>query len=349
MANQIRILQSGLLTTVQDKGRYGYMQFGMTPAGAMDIFSMNMANLLVGNDPLEAVLETTYLGPQIEFDCDETIAITGAASVVTRNGEPLPLWQSIDIQAGDILKMAPASEGMRSYIAFSRGLDVPVIMGSKSTHLRGKLGGVEGRKLQPGDVIPLGETKKESPRLAVSEENRPAYGKEFTLRVVLGPQDDYFTKEGVETFLSGEYTITQEADRMGYRLDGPPVKHKEGPDIISDGIAHGTVQVPGNGLPIILLSDRGTTGGYTKIATVIAQDLCTLAQMAPGSKIRFTSITADEANVLYRDFFGNLEGLLSPVEEPKASPPAEEVEDDFREYEVESEGRKYKIRMKRIK
>lgn len=344
---KVKIVSSGPLSTIQDRGRYGYMQFGLMPAGAMDEWSMRLANLLVGNDPNEAVIESAYLGPTLEFDCDETVAVTGAKTKVTLNGIDVPMWQSLKVKPGDVLKLAPVTAGLYNYIAFGRTIDVPVIMGSKSTYLRGKLGGLDGRKLQKDDLIPLGETPSTALARQVPAEKQPEFQQERTLRVVLGPQDHAFTEEGLDKFLSEEYTITQEADRMGYRLDGAVISHKVGPDVISDGIAHGTVQVPGNGLPIILLSDRGTTGGYTKIATVLASDICALVQMTPGSRVRFQAVTAEEANQIYREAFGDLDSLLSDIPEV-VEEAVTSVDDGFTSYQVMHEGREYIIRVKKL-
>lgn len=354
----IKLLQSGPLTTIQDKGRYGYMQYGMMPAGAMDELSMYLANLLVGNQADEAVIEAAYLGPTILFETDEVIAITGGRCEITLNDLQVPMGRSISVKAGDVLKLSPVTQGLYVYLAFSRGLDVPVIMGSKSTYMRGKLGGLEGRKLRNGDIISLGETKRDDPKLMLDPYHLPEFKTKRIMRVVLGPQADHFTDEGVTNFLSQDYTITAEADRMGYRLEGEPIAHKTRPDIISDGIAHGTVQVPGNGLPIILLSDRGTTGGYTKIATVIAPDICSLVQMPPGSVINFDAISVEEANAIYREVFGDLPKYLVPIEDEvpqQAVLPAIEklVEDaesqsSYTAYQVELDGREYIVRIKKL-
>ena len=309
--NRIRIIKPGLLTTVQDRGRLGYQQFGVTVAGAMDNYSFRVANLLVENDENEAVLETTFMGPEIEFDCDEVIAITGADMKPKLNGEPVELWTSIPVAKGDKLSFSSVTNGLRCYIAFSRGINVPEIMGSKSTYLRGKLGGFEGRKLEKGDELPLGEKNLASTGSYAPKKYIPIYEKEYTLRVVLGPQDDYFTDEGIETFLNSTYKITSEADRMGYRLDGPVIAHKDGADIISDGIVYGSVQVPGGGLPIILMSDRGTTGGYTKIATVLTPDLSILAQMGPGSSVKFKKVSVHEAHEIYKEYENRISELKS--------------------------------------
>ena len=307
--NRIRIIKPGLLTTVQDRGRWGYQQFGVTVAGAMDNYALRVANLLVGNNENEAVLKTTFMGPEIEFDCDEVVAITGADMKPKLNNEPIEMWTSIPVSKGDKLSLSSATSGLRGYIAFGRGINVPEIMGSKSTYLRGKLGGYEGRKLIDGDEIPLGEKNISSTGSYVPKKYIPIYEKEYTLRVVFGPQDDYFTDEGIEAFLNSTYKITSEADRMGYRLDGPIITHKNGADIISDGIAYGTIQVPGGGLPIILMSDRGTTGGYTKIATVVTPDLSILGQMGPGSSVKFQKVSVHEAQEIYKEYEGKISEL----------------------------------------
>lgn len=304
--NRIRFIKSGLFTTIQDKGRWGYQQFGMPVAGAMDNFSLRVANLLIGNDENEGVLETTFIGPEIEFDCEEIIAITGADMKPKINGEPISMWTSIPVEKGDKLSFSSAVSGLRGYIAFSRGIKVPELMGSKSTYIRGKLGGLEGRKISNGDELPLGEKKLSPTGSYIPNKLIPTYPKEYSLRVVLGPQDDYFTEDGIKTFLNSTYTISSEADRMGYRLDGPKIEHKNSADIISDGIVFGSVQVPGGGLPIVMMSDRGTTGGYTKIATVVSPDLSILAQMPPGTTLHFQKVDVYESHRIYKEEEGKI-------------------------------------------
>lgn len=299
--NKIYVKKAGLLTTIQDKGRWGYQQYGMSVAGAMDHFSMRVANLLVGNSEYEAVIEATFLGPEIVFECNEIIAITGADMSPKLNGDTIPMWSSILVEKGDVLSFSGVTKGLRSYISFSRVLDVPEIMGSKSTFLRGNLGGFEGRKLADGDSIPLGDTVLNTRGSYLPNKFIPNYVKEGNIRVVLGPQNDYFTEDAINTFLSSSYKITSEADRMGYRLDGPSVNHKDGADIISDGIVFGSIQVPGHGSPIIMMADRQTTGGYTKIATVITPDLGLLAQMGPDSTINFKEVSISESNEIYKE------------------------------------------------
>lgn len=300
--NWIKILNPGLLTTIQDNGRWGYQKFGMSVAGVMDDFATRIANILVGNDEYEAVLETTLLGVEILFNCDEVISITGSNMNPKINGNPVPMWTSLYVKSGDKLSSSGAVSGLRSYIAFSKGLDVPEIMGSKSTFTRGNLGGFEGRKLAKNDEIKLGE--KELPILGsyLPDLYKPIYKKDNTIRVVLGPQDDYFDEKAIEVFLNSVYTITSEADRMGYRLAGPKINHIDGADIVSDGVVFGSVQVPGHGSPIIMMADRQTTGGYTKIATVITPDLSKLAQMSPGTTMNFQMVTVEESHRIYKEY-----------------------------------------------
>ncbi len=303
---RIKIVKPGLFTTIQDRGRWRYQRFGIPVAGAMDDFATRVANILIGNNEYEAVLENTFLGPEIAFRCDEIISITGANMKPRINGEYVPMWTSLLVKAGDILSFSNAITGLRSYIAFSKGLDVPEIMGSKSTFTRGGLGGYKGRKLESGDEIKLGNRELSNLGSYLSSKFIPIYKKEESIRIIMGPQDDYFTEETKEGFLNSKYTITPESDRMGYRLDGPKIIHKNGADIVSDGIVFGSIQVPGHGSPIIMMADRATTGGYTKIATVITPDLHKLAQMSPGNSIDFRSISLEEAHEIYKEYENKL-------------------------------------------
>ena len=301
MAAGITILNPGLLTTVQDGGRIGYQAFGVSVSGVMDPRAMNIANILVGNDDNEAVLECTMMGPQIRFDVSNVIAVTGGDLGASIDGQPIPTYRAVKVQAGQTLRFTGLRGGCRAFIAFAGGLDIPLVMGSRSTYMKAKIGGLEGRKLQKDDVIGFRDPKETIHNFDIrgfTPEFVPR--KEYTLRVILGPQDDMFTEEGVKTFLTETYTVTPEFDRMGCRLDGPVIQHKESGDIISDGIAFGAVQVPSAGKPIIMLADRQTTGGYTKIANVITADFRLLAQMKAGDKVRFekTSIAAAQEALL---------------------------------------------------
>lgn len=295
----IAVLNPGLLTTVQDLGRTGYQQFGVPVAGAMDPRSAALANILAGNDQGEAVLECTMMGPQLRFDRANVIAITGGDLGPALDGKPVPNCQAVAVRAGQVLKFSAPRTGCRCFIAFAGGLDIPFVMGSRSTYMKAKIGGFQGRRLEKGDRIGFrapAETlpRMEDRRLTPEFVPKPVY----TLQVVLGPQDDAFTDSGIDTFLSGTYTVTPEFDRMGCRLDGPAIAHKNGGDIISDGIAFGAIQVPSSGQPIIMLADRQTTGGYTKIATVITADFRILAQLKAGDKVQFTRVSVEYAQGL---------------------------------------------------
>lgn len=300
----LRIVEPGLLTTVQDTGRYGYQRFGVPASGAVDLFALRAANLLAGNDEGAAGLELTVMGPTITFVDDTWIAITGADLGPRLDGSPIPAWTSVAVSPGAVLTFDGARDGMRTYIAVSGGIDVPVVMGSRSTYIKAAIGGHDGRALKASDVLSRGELRRSVP----PEGNRlpdnlapPFYGHSHQVRVVLGPQDAAFTSEAVKTFLSSEYAVSIQSDRMGYRMEGPAIEHVSGPDVISDGTPFGAVQVPGDGQPIILLSDRGTTGGYTKIATVISSDIGTLAQAMPGDGVRFAEVSVEEAHDVLRE------------------------------------------------
>lgn len=297
----ILIEHPGLFTTIQDAGRAGYQQYGFSPGGALDRRAMCMANLLVGNPPGEAVLEMTLLGAEITFKQDNIIAVTGGLCEPNRNGKPVPMYAALLFRAGDTLALGAAKEGCRIYMAFAGGLAVPEAMGSKSTQIKYALGGFYGRALKRGDEVPFAAPRTELPNMAKRLLPAPERAAGIqTLRVVLGPQDSAFTQEGLQTFLREEYAVTNESDRMGCRLDGPALAFKSGADIISDATALGSVQVPASGKPIILLCDRQTVGGYTKIATVISVDIPRIAQCKMGDKVRFESICVRAAQRLYR-------------------------------------------------
>ena len=292
----ITVLNPGLLTTVQDQGRIGYQQFGVSVSGVMDPRSASLANILVGNDEKEAVLECTMMGPHLQFNQANCIAITGGDLMPTLDGKPIPNYTAVKVEAGQVLKFTMPKTGCRAFIAFAGGLDIPEVMGSRSTYMKAKIGGVEGRKLAKDDVIGFRAPKAELKNMnfrSMASEFVPR--KEYTVRVVLGPQDDYFTDAGIQTFLSEVYSVTAEFDRMGCRLEGAVIQHKEGGDIISDGIAFGAIQVPSSGQPIIMLGDRQTTGGYTKIANVISADFRILAQLKQGDKVRFEKVSVKAA------------------------------------------------------
>ncbi|MBE5956329.1 MAG: biotin-dependent carboxyltransferase family protein [Lachnospiraceae bacterium] len=316
----IRVLKGGMLTTVQDLGRTGYQSQGFSVAGVMDVRSFKIANLLLDNPENEPVLEFTLIGPTLEFTSATIIAITGGDFQPTVNEEPVPMYTALYMNKGDILKFKSARTGSRGYIAFSSYLKVPVVMGSRCTNLKSKIGGFKGRKLQEGDYLNFRIKRRYLPfflsrKLELDDVNE--FEKDETvLRVVMGPQDDRFSKQGIETFLNSEYTVTSDFDRMGCRLEGPYIAPKESSDIISDGIAFGSIQVPSHGKPIILLADRQTTGGYAKIATVASVDIPKLVQRKTDHKIRFKPITVQEAQELYKKELKELDQMRKVIHKP---------------------------------
>ena len=313
----IRVLKGGLLTTVQDLGRNGYQSQGFSVSGVMDVRSFKIANLLLDNPENEAVLEFTLIGPTLEFTSETIIAITGGDFQPTINGEPAPMYQAILMKKGDILKLGSARTGSRGYIAFSSYLKIPTVMGSRCTNLKIGLGGFKGRKLEAGDYIYFRIKRRYLPFFLSRHLDLDEFDQEkVTLRVVMGPQDDRFTAQGIETFLSSEYTVTSDFDRMGCRLDGPFISSKSTSDIISDGIAFGSIQVPSHGKPIILLADRQTTGGYAKIATVASVDIPKLVQRKTDDKIRFKAISVEEAQALYLKEIQELDEMRRAIHKP---------------------------------
>lgn len=296
----IQVLQPGLLTTVQDQGRFGHQRIGMSPAGAMDLHSMRLANLLVDNDRDEAVLEMTMLGPRLQFARGCVFAVTGADMGARLDGEMVPWGCAVTAPAGSVLQFGAARSGCRAYLAVAGGFDVPVLYGSKSTLLRSSLGGFQGRKLQTGDLLPLA-----APRTEVANQSirrlppQPPFSRSITVRVIPGPQEDRFSQRGLDTFYHSTFTVTDKSDRMGCRLSGPKIEHSGDPNIISDGIPLGAVQVPGSGEPMIMMSEHQGSGGYTKIANVITVDIPLVAQCPPGAEIRFQAVTVEEAQRLY--------------------------------------------------
>jgi biotin-dependent carboxylase-like uncharacterized protein len=293
----IRILDPGPQTTVQDLGRFGQLRYGIPPSGPVDRFAFVLANRLVGNPDGAAALECTLVGPRFEVDASCALAVTGADMPVTVNGREAPGWTTLGLRPGDAVTLGPARGGVRSYVAFSGGLDCPLVMGSRSTYLRGQLGGLDGRALRKDDRLRIVATEP-PPRWRVARHVVPDYTGEPTVRVVLGPQADRFTREGIGALLGSAYAMLPQSDRMGARLSGERIAHSRGHDIISDGIALGSVQVPGDGQPIVLLVDRQSTGGYTKVATVCSFDVGRVGQVRPGQSLRFRAVTVHEAHRL---------------------------------------------------
>ncbi|MBU5668777.1 biotin-dependent carboxyltransferase family protein [Peptoniphilus sp. MSJ-1] len=307
--SSISVINPGILTTIQDSGRYGYQELGIPVSGVMDDYNYRLANILVGNDLDEAVFETTYFGPMIKFNEDLIIAITGADMSAKIDGVDAPMFETIKVKAGQTLQFGKLKEGIRGYIAFGGKIDVPVVNGSKSTHIKTKMGGIDGRALKAKDEIKIIKNKNKTMR-RIPEKYIPHISRFNILRVVLGPQDDYFTEKGInDLFRSGGYQVTKDFDRMGIRLKGTAIERKETADIISDGTNFGSIQVPANGQPIILVADRQTTGGYTKIGTVITPDLPKLAQMSFLDKVLFDEVSIEEAEQATREYKTNFEKI----------------------------------------
>jgi len=307
----LEVIQPGAFTTVQDLGRYGYQKYGVSPSGAMDRFALRVANLLAGNEEGEAAIEATLLGPRLRALAELRVAFTGADLSPAVDGRPVAMWRAVRVARGSVLSFGAPRSGCRAYLAIGGGIDFPVVMGSRSIHVRSGLGG-DGRALAGGDVIKIkdpGDRGEKSEFPVLPAEFIPVYGRQEEVRVLLGPQADSFTRKGIETFLSSSYEITPQADRMGYRLKGPKVEHRSGADILTDGTPPGSIQVPGDGQPIILLADGQTTGGYAKIAVVASVDLDLLGQARPGDKVRFRRILLPEAHRLIREMEKRMERI----------------------------------------
>ncbi len=306
------VLEPGILTTIQDRGRFGFGQFGVPPSGALDPFSFHVANLLVNNRGNEACLETTLAGLKLKALQEFVIAITGGDLSPTLNGEPLEMWRAHLLIEGDIIAFKKVRSGCRGYLSISGGFIVPEVMGSRSTYLSGKFGGLEGRPLKKGDILyrPSWSPSLKSVGLRFPEERIPVFEKDAFLRTIPGPQDDHFTPVGLKTFYSSIYEVSPQSDRMGIRLNGPVIERRDDVEesIISEGLLSGAIQVPGDGKPMILLNEL-VTGGYTKIAVVISTDLTRVAQLKPGDRVHFQPITVEEAHQLLKEQKDHLIGF----------------------------------------
>jgi antagonist of KipI len=298
------VLEPGILTTIQDLGRYGFSQFGVPLSGALDTFSFRVGNLLVGNQGEEASLETTVMGLKLKALREVVIAITGGDLFPTLNGESLEMWKTHLLVEGDVVTFKRIRSGCRAYLALNGGFIVPKIMGSRSTYLSGRFGGFQGRPLKRGDILSTLDRPPSLNKLGLRfpSDRIPPFEKEVLLRVIPGPQDHHFTEKGFQTFSSSAYQVTPQCDRMGVRLEGPKIERR--PDveesIISEGLISGAIQVPGDGKPIIILTEL-VTGGYTKIATVISTDLTKVAQLKPGDRVRFETISIEKAHHLFKE------------------------------------------------
>jgi biotin-dependent carboxylase-like uncharacterized protein len=317
MTAGLRVLSPGLMTTVQDLGRRGYQYLGIPVSGALDHVSLRVANLLVGNEPGTAALEIAYQGPTLAVEADSVrIALAGGSASIEiepADGGKVRLasLQGARLQRGNVVRIGALMGSAVAYLAIEGGVDIPPVLGSRSTYTRAAIGGVEGRALKAGDAIPLklpaapDREEVQLPSLDLAPPKR--------FRVILGPQDDYFTKVGIATLLDATYTVTPATDRMGMRLDGPKLEHAKGFNIVSDGIAPGSIQVPGNGLPIVLLADRQTTGGYPKVATVVSADLPALGRLTPGAKVAFEAVDVAAAEAAARQLAADLGAMQQRI------------------------------------
>lgn len=296
---ELTIKKSGLLTTVQDLGRWGYQSDGVPVSGAMDIEALRYGNAMLRNGGDAAALEVTILGPEVELRGEGLALFAGADLGFSLNGLEVGSWKVVSLKPGDVISFTGPKKGCRGYICFSGGIDVPPVMGSRATYTRAGIGGYQGRALKPGDRLVTGEPAVLWKKLAgftLPPELRPDYSPDRTLKILMGLQEEAFTGEGLETLFSSQYTVSTDSDRMGTRFDGPKVRHGEnGADIVSDGIPMGAVQIPGHGTPIAMLADRQTTGGYAKVGVLTPASVQALVQRMPGAPVRFEKAEMKEA------------------------------------------------------
>lgn len=312
----ITIVKPGLLTSIQDLGRYGYQKYGIIASGAMDPLAHRIANLLVGNEDYLPTLEITLLGPTIQFHKDTLIAICGGDLSPTINGKPIRSWCTVFVKQDSELKFGRCNTGCRAYLAVAGGFSIPTIMESKSTYLRAGIGGYNGRALMSGDQLSSGNPselsikmskylkRKESSEFvekqwSVSSEFIPIHQKDSSIRVMKGRHFHLFTKESQEMLFNVTFDVTTQSDRMGYRLQGPTLSLENAEEMISEAVNFGTIQVPPDGNPIILLADRQTTGGYPKIGQVATVDLSFIAQAKPGDHLQFSEVSHEESQLLF--------------------------------------------------
>lgn len=290
----LHVVKAGLLSTVQDLGRYGYQASGVPVAGPMDAFSHRLANQLVGNAPDAATIEVTLLGPELIVEADTTIAITGAHFEVTCDDRPMILNASLAVRNGQRIKFGRIVQGARAYLAVAGGVQTDPVLGSRATHLVSHMGGFHGRALAAGDRVPIAVESTPRPHRKSIGLTLPSKGRAL-LRVMAGPQADWFHADALKTIAGVSFRISPQSNRMGYRLQGPPLVRQHERELISEPLGIGAIQVPSAGEPILLMADRQTAGGYPKIAYVISADLPLAGQLAPGDFIEFHVCSQAEA------------------------------------------------------
>ena len=311
-------IEPGPFVTLQDAGRVGWQRFGVSRAGAMDMDALATANILAGNKPMEAALEFAQVGGTFRLQATSCrIGVAGGHFAVSVDGRAVPPYTSATVLRGQTVRIGVARNAIWGYVAISGGFGIPRQLGSLSTHARSGIGGLGGRAVQAGDVLPLN-----TDAVLAAPERRLADlpDRRGPVRVVLGPQDDLFTDEAVEVFQSATFRITPQMDRLGYRLDGPALQHARDHNIVSDGLVAGCIQVPGSGTPIVLMRDAQLPGGYPKIATVITADLGRLAQMRPGTPVRFAAVGLPEAQAAQRSFMAAMASRESAIMEALPAP-----------------------------
>ncbi|MDF1585186.1 5-oxoprolinase subunit C family protein [Marinimicrococcus flavescens] len=312
MSDRLLVRAPGPLATLQDAGRRGYQRLGVSGSGPMDRLAHEAANRMAGNPPGTVAVELALGGLVLEVAAERVrLAFAGGTFELQIDDKPMPWWSCVTVHRGQMVRIGRAQAGVWGYVAIAGGLALPAQLGSHATHTLSRLGGIEGRPLRAGDALALAELEPSPhPDLMLPD---PPPAREV-IRAVPGPQDDYFTPAGLAAFFGEGYRVSAQADRMGYRLEGPQVEHAKGFNIVSDGTVAGSVQVPGMGTPIVLMADRQTTGGYPKIATVIGADLPALAQIAPGGRLRFQSVSFEQALEARRVMRGWLDRLADRLE-----------------------------------
>lgn len=321
MSGSVRVLRPGLHTTIQDLGRWGLQSRGVPVAGPMDPWSHRLANVLVGNRPDAATLEVTLIGPELQFDDDRSVAVVGADFEITIDDQSVGAGSTLRLRAGGRLRVGRRRRGARAYVAIAGGVDVPEVLGSRATHVASRMGGQHGRALQAGDSLRLGPSEEIRQRSAGAEGRllgTPAWsptacvvpGGTASVRLLPGPQSDWFEEGALDELQSAPYRLAADSNRMGFRLEGPRLRHRDEREMLSDATPFGVVQVPRSGQPLLLMADRQTTGGYPKLATVISADAGIAGQLAPGDALQF--ILCDERTALTELL--RLEGAFREVE-----------------------------------
>jgi antagonist of KipI len=311
----IRVVTGGLQTTIQDLGRVGFQRQGVPVGGAMDRTALRVANLLVGNDDNAAALEASLIGPALTFERDALVALAGAEMEATVDSRPVPIWRAIWLATGSMLRFGRPTVGCRAYLAVAGGIEAPRVFGSRSTYLRAKFGGLEGRALKPGDLLEVGAPcararsiaaalrsdagRASVARWTVATSVRPRYGDDVVVRLIGGAHIGLLTAPSRDALAGATFRVSSNSDRMGYRLEGAPLSLRQPVELLSEGVTFGTVQLPPGGSPIVLMADAQTTGGYPRVGEVASVDLPLVAQLKPGDRLRFRLVSLEDAQALY--------------------------------------------------